>query len=82
MLKARAENHVKIMELNPRSAEFIEQEIECQKNLIFMKAWWPHYQWLKKNKIDMKGFKKYQEFVRITRDMNTKLRVMDVQASI
>jgi len=46
-----------------------------------MKQWWPHYQWLKKNKIKMSEFKEHKKFVRLSKATNSKLRVMDVQVS-
>jgi hypothetical protein len=46
-----------------------------------MKQWWPHYQWLKKNNINMDGLKEHQKFVQLCKETDSKQRVMDVQVS-
>ena len=46
-----------------------------------MKQWWPHYQWLKKNNVNMDGIDEHQKFLKVYEQTKSRMRVMDVKVS-
>ena len=81
VLKARLLNLKIIQELNPKSARYIQKEMNALSSVGFLKQWWPHYQWLKKNHIDMDGITEHEKFIQLREETKSKMKVMDVQVS-
>lgn len=40
-----------IVDSKIQDVEHLKAEIRCHKDIIAMKKWWPHYKWLKGNKV-------------------------------
>lgn len=52
MIQTRIDNLTEILKQNPSNLSYIKIEICVNEGLKKIKAWWPHYIWLKKNGIN------------------------------
>ena len=60
---------------------YIEREIETLDMLKVLRAWWPHYKWLKKNNVNLRHFKQQKEFNEIMLKLKITKRLQDVHLS-
>ena len=80
VIKLRLENLKVINKHSFKNLTYIQREIDTQEGLELIKSWWPHCQWLKSNKLPTKEFPQHQHFVKHSRKLRVKRRILDAHA--
>ena len=70
-----------INEFKPMNFSYVQREVEIQKNIKALKAWWPHYKWLKKNNINCRQFEQQKEYDEIIEKLKITKRLTDFHLS-
>jgi hypothetical protein len=70
-----------IVESKVKGVEHFKVEIKCHKDIIAMRTWWPHYQWLKANNVEFETWNQQRQFKRMISQWKTKQRTTEVTVS-